>query len=185
MSKCLCLGNSEPNISKCKWHQCFYNYNTNKLSQYCDYMGKFFSELSKEEYKYLLMDWYDLIIDDSQIIFDNICNIGYFILKYNNYKNKKMSKFCFETIFLYKDKKYNVIAFNGYADSFIFNFIENKDNYDFFVFFQIINKELWKIGLRGNNKNIDLSLIAKDNNGGGHFNSSGFVTNNINKFITI
>lgn len=105
-----------------------------------------------------------------------ITEIGGTILEYEMQQNNKfISSFCFETIF---SGLRCICANKGFTNSQLFDSVWDAEKYDAMLTFSW-RKRKWTVSLYSNKPGIDVSIIAKENGGGGHKGAAGFQTDDI------
>lgn len=112
---------------------------------------------------------------------DDILETGRIIL---NYQRQQDSRLCKARAFDIEFEGLIVAAINNpCSNSNTFKEYVNKDHHAVMSFSYDPKTCKWVVSLYGNNKGIDLSLIAKKYGGGGHANACGFSVDDINSII--
>ena len=137
------------------------------------YGMRFQEDTSPENEKF----WYNLFdVEEVQ----RITEIGGTILEYEMQQNKKfISSFCFETIFC---GLRCVCANKGFTNSQLFDSVWDSEKYDAMLTFSW-RKGKWTVSLYSDKPDIDVSVIARENGGGGHKGASGFQTDDITPIL--
>lgn len=157
-------------------------YSIKLLGRYDVWKIDFSKDVMPFQYKMRAMDfnpddqnvWEQLFSDNKYEpgeLTQQFINDGFVIIPYVDYFEKMYSeKYSFDVNF----EGHTCKALNiGKGSSRYFRFIENKNDYDIWICF-VKTKNKWCFSLYGNNKNIDVSELAKKFGGSGHEDASGF-----------
>lgn len=107
---------------------------------------------------------------------NDIINDGFIVLKYQSQINELQ---CKKSSFEYEFSGLRAICLNGGGfNSDVFKSIYNEDKYDIMMPFQF-NGKYWTVSLYTTKDEIDCSVIAKENGGGGHKKAAGFQVEDI------
>ena len=114
--------------------------------------------------------WEKLIKNDQRDFIDKIIDNGSIVLQYEKTRNEKLCQFAFETVI----DGHPAIALNkGVASSIAFESIYTPDKHNLMIAF-FRNKGKWVVSLYTGRNDIDVSIIAKKYEGGGHRQAAGF-----------
>lgn len=120
------------------------------------------------------------VFENEQLVRD-IINQGVTVLKYQAQVNQlQCKKASFETEF----NGLRAICLNGGGfNSDVFKSVYDEDKHDIMIPFQFDGTK-WVISLYTTKENVDCSVIAKTNGGGGHKKAAGFQTEDISKVFS-
>lgn len=125
-----------------------------------------------------MAEWRNLFCDRPQDI-ETIINKGKVIERYQANQNERLMHSSFEVDFAGK----RWIAVNAVGNSQIFDSKYNPEKHDGMLGFTNKGGKFWTISLYSTRPDVDVSVIAKANGGGGHKGAAGFQCKTL-PFIT-
>lgn len=114
------------------------------------------------------------ILKNNPYLADLIIEKGATILKYIEQENKIAIKSAFRRKMRFGDRDYNFLVLSTPGNSIVFDSVKNEE--DEVLCRYIFNGSTYKYTLYQANKEIDVSVIAKMNGGGGHAGAAGFIS---------